>query len=348
MIGYIKDFNPKPKGGGIMKKGVRFFGLAVVFLITITVLSAGPTVAADKSVTLKMVQVFPKGQANMFIVPTFIKRVQEMSKGRLKIKLLGGPEAIPTFDQFDAVRSGVVDLNFNVTAYYYRKAVPEAMITWLSKAANPTVERQTGFYDLLNEIHQKEGLYYLGRGQWSSFYLWPNKKVATPEDMAGMKFRSGLIYDAFLKSLDAVPVTVTFPEIYTSLERKLVDGFSWPMEGVSQYGWLEVTKYCIDHPFYTGDFVFLVNHKRFNKLPKDLQQVLIDVVKELEPLMVKEYDKMVQAERKKIADAGVTFIKFAPKDAKKYVELAWQAGYDEAKKICRPQYFQKLMKMAGW
>ena len=50
-----------------MKKGVRFFGLAVVFLIMITVLSAGPTAAADKSVTLKMVQVFPKGQANMFI-----------------------------------------------------------------------------------------------------------------------------------------------------------------------------------------------------------------------------------------------------------------------------------------
>lgn len=331
-----------------MKKGIRFLGIAFTFLAILLVFPVGSAISANDSTTLKMVQVFPKGQANMFVVPTFIKKVQKLSNGRLKIKLLGGPEAIPTFDQFDAVKSGVVDLNFNVTAYYYRKAVPEAMITWLSKAESPTRERQTGFYDLLNEIHKKEGLFYLGRGQWSSFYLWPNKKIATPKELAGMKFRSGLIYDSFLKRLDVAPVTVAFPEIYTSLERKLVDGFSWPMEGVSQYGWLEVTKYCIDHPFYTGDFVFLANLKKFNKLPKDLQQVLIDVVKELEPEMVKDYEKMVQAERKKIVDAGVTFIKFAPQDAKTYSDLAWQAGYDEAKKICRPEYFQKLMKMADW
>ena len=63
---------------------------------------------------------------------------------------------------------------------------------------------------------------------------------------------------------------------------------------------------------YTGDFAFLANLKKFNKLPKDLQQVLINVVKELEPEMAKDYAKMVQAERKKIVDAGVTFIKFAP------------------------------------
>ena len=99
-----------------MKKGVHFQGIAVVFLAILVAFPAGPAIAADDSITLKMVQVFPKGQANMFIVPTFIKRVQELPNGRLKIKLLGGPEAIPTFDQFDAVKSGVIDLNFNVTA----------------------------------------------------------------------------------------------------------------------------------------------------------------------------------------------------------------------------------------
>ncbi len=331
---------------------MKKFGYSVIAAVSFALVCVGAfggnASAASKPITLKMVQVFPKGQANMFVVPIFIDLVKQKSKGELQIKLLGGPEAIPTFDQWDAVKSGVVDLNFNVTAYYYRKAVPESMITWLSKAPNPTEERKTGFYDLLNKLHQEVGVYYLGRGQWSSFYLWPNKKVQTPGDLSGLKMRSGLIYDAFLKALGAVPVTVAQPEVYTSLERGVVDGFCWPMEGVATYGWFEVTKNCIDHPFYSGDFVFLANLKSFNNLPKHLQKVLIDAAKELEPKMVKMYQDLVSEERKKAEKAGVNFIHFSENDAKSYVDTAWKAGYEEAKRTCRPEYFEKLMKMAGW
>ena len=331
-----------------MNKSYGCFVTAIVLMVAALCLVSTEAPAQAKPVTLKMVQVFPKGQANMFVVPIFIDLVNQKSKGELQIKLLGGPEAIPTFDQWDAVKSGVADLNFNVTAYYYRKAVPESMITWLSKAPNPTEERKTGFYDLLNQLHQEVGVQYLGRGQWSSFYLWPNKKVQTPGDLSGLKMRSGLIYDAFLKALGSVPVTIAHPEVYTALERGVVDGFCWPMEGVAAYGWFEVTKNCIDHPFYSGDFVFLANLKTFNNLPKHLQQVLIDAVKELEPKMVNMYQDLVSEERKKAEKAGVNFIRFSEKDAKSYVDTAWKAGYEEAKQICRPAHFEKLMKMAGW
>ncbi len=333
---------------GKMKKRHLCFITATVLLVTALVLVSKEVPAQANPVTLKMVQVFPKGQTNMFIVPIFIKLVEQKSKGELQIKLLGGPEAIPTFNQWDAVKSGVVDLNFNVAAYYYRKGVPEAMLTWLSKAQSPMEERKTGFYDLMNQLHQKAGVYYLGRGQWSSFYLWPNKKIQTSGDLSGLKMRSGLIYDAFLKALGAVPVTIAYPEVYTALERGLADGFCWTMEGVPESGWLEVTKNCIDHPFYSGDFVFLANLKSFNNLPKHLQRVLIDASKELEPKMVNMFQDLDRKERKKAEKAGVNFIHFSKKNAETYVDTAWKAGYMEAKKICRPEYFEKLMKMAGW
>jgi hypothetical protein len=64
--------------------------------------------------------------------------------------------------------------------------------------------------------------------------------------------------------------------------------------------------------------------------------------------MLELYDKLVQEERAKAAKAGVKFIQFKPEDARYYTDLAWQAGYEEAKEMCRPQYFEKLMKMCGW
>jgi hypothetical protein len=76
--------------------------------------------------------------------------------------------------------------------------------------------------------------------------------------------------------------------------------------------------------------------------------MLVEVVKEFEPEMVKSYENVVSLEREKALKAGVKFIKFSPADGKAYVDLAWKAGYEEAKQICRPQHFEKLMKMAGW
>ncbi len=163
-----------------------------------------------------------------------------------------------------------------------------------------------------------------------------------------MKFRSGLLYDSFLKALGAAPVTIPQPEVYTALERKMVDGFGWPLEGVAMSGWPEVTKFCIDHPFYQGDFLFLANLKSFNNLPKHLQTVLAEVARDFEPEMVEMYKQMLKEEREKVTKSGVTFIKFSPEDAKYYLDLAWQSGYNEAKQICRPQHFEKLMKMACW
>ena len=331
-----------------MRRKIFCLLMSVFFVFLFAGAFSEEGIAQPKQITLKMVQVFPKGQANMLVVSPFIEKVHKLSKGELQIKLLGGPEAIPTFDQWEALKSGVVDLNFNVTAYYYRKAVPESMTMWLSKCESPAEERKNGFYDLLNDLHKEVGVYYLGRGQWSSFYLWPTKKVESPRELSGMKFRSGLLYDSFLKALGAAPVTIPQPEVYTALERKMVDGFGWPMEGVAVSGWPEVTKYCIDHPFYQGDFLFLANLKSFNNLPKHLQTILTEAAREFEPEMVEFFKQMLKEEREKVVKAGVNFIKFSPEDAKRYVDLAWQAGYNEAKQICRPQYFEKIMKMACW
>ena len=48
-------------------------------------------------------------------------------------------------------------------------------------------------------------------------------------------------------------------EVYTALERGVVDGYGWPITGIFDLGWQEKTKYRVDPGFYTAEVSVLVN-----------------------------------------------------------------------------------------
>ena len=50
--------------------------------------------------------------------------------------------------------------------------------------------------------------------------------------------------------LGANVVTTPPGEVYTALERGVVDGYGWPILGIFDLGWQEKTKYRVDPGFY--------------------------------------------------------------------------------------------------
>ncbi len=65
------------------------------------------------------------------------------------------------------------------------------------------------------------------------------------------------------------------------MERGVVDGFIWPMyAGFSDMGLQEVTKFVVDHGVYRGPSGFFMNQKAWDKLPKNLQDLVLEVRKE--------------------------------------------------------------------
>ena len=55
-------------------------------------------------------------------------------------------------------------------------------------------------------------------------------------------------------------------EVYTALERGVVDGYGWPITGIFDLGWQEKTKYRVDPGFYTAEVSVLVNKTTWDKL----------------------------------------------------------------------------------
>src|SRR5438045_2080572 len=207
-----------------------------------------PALASAQEVTLRLVSAFPENQYYVKRTVDWIEKLNKEAKGTLQINFIGGPKAIPTFEVGNAVKTGVVDMGFS-TGAFYTNVMPEADILKLSETS-AAEQRANGGYDLINKIWaEKANMRYVARVvEFTPFHLYLNKKIDKP-DLTGLKIRITPVYRDFFQAMGASVVQTAPGEVYTALERGVVDGYGWPITGIFDLGWHEKTKYRVDPGF---------------------------------------------------------------------------------------------------
>jgi len=299
-------------------------------------------VASAQEVTLKMVSAFPENSIYVVRLQKWIQKVNAEGKGTLQINFIGGPKAIPTFQVGNAVKTGVVDMALS-TGAFYTNLMPEADFLKLGQITIAE-QRKNGAFELINEIwHKKANMYYLGRPiEHEPFHLYLNKKIDKP-DLTGLKIRITPVYRDFFQALGANVVTTPPGEVYTALERGVVDGYGWPIGGLFDFNWQEKTKYRVDPGFYMAEVSVLVNLDSWNKLGAKQREYLQKQMLASEA----ENDFWLQnnaAEAKRQAAAGIQTITFDAATSKAYVDKAYEVGWAAAIKAS-PDYGPKLRKV---
>jgi len=320
-----------------MKKGVfLLFGILACALF-ITEIHAQPIV-------LKAVTAFPKTHLNNDPVPAFIQAVNHRSQGRLKIEWLGGPEVFPSFDQIHAVKAGTVDMDLYYPWGYMKSVMPEADAQGLSELA-AWEERKSGLFELWTEIFEKRvNAKYLGRLHSNvTFNVFCNRKIDKVADLKGLKIRVMPLYIPFMKALGASPVTMAPTDIYTAIERGVVDGFMWPRVGMISWGLQEVTKFMILPGVFQMEPATMINMDRWKKIPKDLQDLLLEVIQEHEYIGTMRNDMILGKEEGVRAKAGMKNLELPPGEAETFYKTAYDYTWAEVLKTAT-EYGPKLRK----
>ncbi len=303
------------------------FIMAGVF--STTFLSPATSQAADV-IELKAVTSFPKSAVDNLALPDLIKLVEKKTNGQIKIKYVGGPEVVKTFDQAEALRRGNIDMILFTPLGYLKSLAPELQAKGLSKLT-AWEERKKGVNEIWDKILQeKVGAKYLGNiHSVVDFSIYTNKKVSGLADFKGLKIRAMPLYTAFLQKLGAKPIIIPPTDIYTAMQRGVVDGFIFSTDfEVPNWGWHEVSKYKIVPGFFQLENGTLINLKKFNSLPKDCQEALETCVEIFEGI---DTVRIIQTKDKAweiMKAAGVQEIVLPDEDAKKLVEIAESATWE--------------------
>ncbi len=322
-----------------MKKQLLFAAAFVLAIGLVSGLTSGltPALASEPVVFTAVV---PTPVYIPIVAPVkkiYVPGIAKASGGRLTVNLKGGPEVIPADNQVDAVRKGIIDMAFTWVSDY-RHLVPVAGVIHLSPFS-PWEERENKVFDYLVKIHKKINIQYIGRwGYGMSFnFHMREKKITNISDFKGIKMDDPINIPAIPKAFGMIPVNIDGPEIFTAMERGVIDGYVWSDFG-KYPGWEKVTKYVVDAPFLNMDMVILVNQKKYNKLSNDLKDVLSKYTMQFEREAAAWYAEGVVKERKKYEDAGCTYIKLSSKEEKHLAEAAEKAAWE---KDVRPIVSQK-------
>ncbi len=306
----------------------KFTGMALAAGALLGVLFTQVPAANAETRVLKAISPWPAAYYWVEPLLEFQRRVNERLAGKVKIDYLGHSDVVPTFEQFEGLRNGVVDIILGASSYYTGQ-VPEATAVLYTRLQSTDL-RKNGFYDFMRTVHrEKADVVYLantGGGVGKAFRMYLNKKVAKP-DFSGLKVRVSPVYVELVKALGGTPIVMKPGEIYTALERGVVDGYGWSYGGISDFGWQEVTKYAIDHGFYTANTAILLNGKVWDSLDDDVKKVMEEIALELEVWAQDYMDTKNEADNELLKKAGVEFITFSDADKKMYVETAYDAAW---------------------
>jgi len=301
-----------------------------------------PTLAAAQEITLRAVSAFAENTEYVRKLEGFIRQVNAGGKGSLQITFIGGPKAMPPFEVGNEVRTGVVDIAMS-TGAFYTTIMPEADALKLTQ--RPAGElRKNGAYDLINKIwNEKANMQYLGRViDYTPFHLYLTKKIDKP-DLTGLKIRVTPVYRDFFQSLNATVVTTAPGEVYTALERGVVDGYGWPIQGIFDMKWEEKTKYRVDPGFYHAEVSLVMNLDKWKGLTQAQRNLLNKQAIALEEQAV-TWKKLNEEDTKRQAQVGVQTITFDAATAKQYHDKAYEVGWASAIKAS-PTYGPQMKKL---
>lgn len=274
----------------------------------------------------------------------WVKKLNAEGKGLVRIDDVVGPESIPERQMSNALKNGLVDI-VGAPPSYFSNLVRGA--EGLSAAnVTPAEQRKNGAYELVNEAFMsRANAYYLAQyGDKSSFHIFTTVPIKSIQDFKGMKLRTSNTYKAFFDALGAQPLQMSRGEIFTALERGVVQGYANLASEVVATGWQSVSKYRVDPHFYWPTIVVAVNLTTWKKLNPEQQAFLKKTGLYLEDVISNNLGQLERDAAAGLEKGGMQVSTLAPDDAKKFVDLAYSSTWASIEKQ-DPELGSKLRKL---
>jgi TRAP-type mannitol/chloroaromatic compound transport system substrate-binding protein len=268
-------------------------------------------VSSSKTYKWKMVTTWPPGFPVLGEGATMLaKWIEEMSAGRIKIRVYGGGELVPALEAFDAVSSGSADIGSG--AAYYQAGKTSASQFFASVPFGMNAQQVNawiysgGGQALWEEVYAPFNVQpFLGGNTGVQMGGWFNKEINSIDDFKGLKMRIPGLGGKVVERAGGSSITMAGGEIYTNLETGVIDATEWigPYHDFKM-GFADIAKYYYApgwHEPGTALEVF-INKDRYNELPADLQAIVRSACARLNIWTLSEFEAQNNAFLQKLVN----------------------------------------------
>jgi TRAP-type mannitol/chloroaromatic compound transport system substrate-binding protein len=288
----------------------------------------------------KMQSMWQAGSVNQKVFEDWTKKVKEITGGRIEIEPLAVGSIFAYTETLGAMRDGVLDSHHSGAPYASGLEPALALIGDLNGAYESPYQMQMWFeygggLELAREIYKRFNTYYIGPVWWGVESVPAKKPLRTIADFKGVKMRvpEGLGAEIWHR-VGAGVVTLPGSEVYTALERGVIEATDWGTLGMNNdLGFHKVAR----HPLYPGFHSMpaaevAVNMTKWNALSPDLKALMEVAVRDFARDMIQRIalEDLKAAERARAE--GVELVAWPVEERKLFRKLAQSAWAEWAKK----------------
>lgn len=302
-------------------KGSKWFLVVSLALVLVGFPSSNVHPAA---IELNFADFFPPTHIHAKLCDAFAKEIGKRTNGRVKIAYFPGQALLKAPQMYDGVLKGVADIGHSVFAYTRgRFPVMEAVDLPLGyvKGKQSTC--------VINEFYKKVKPKELSEVKVLYLHAHPpgllhsKRPVYKLEDLKGLKIRCTATMTEAVKLLGAVPVSMAMPLTYEALQKGVVEATLNPIETLK--GWkhaelIKATTECYSIGYVAGFYV-VMNLKKWNSLPKDIQKVFDEVSAEWITRHGEGWDFIDTEARKYTLSLGNKIIPLSKKEGARWAKI---------------------------
>lgn len=272
-----------------------------------------PIKDASAETKLKVLRSWPKTLEAVRVLDHYQETAEKMG-GDLKLAQ-SGPEVVPPLEQLNPVSAGVFDMLFSHGAYH---AGTNGLLMGVDALKlDPVKLRESGLFDFISKNYERKHNLKLiaATATGSRGYHLVLKKPPHPVDgLKGRKIRGTATYHPLIKNMGGSPVVLTFGQMFTALEKGVVDGYAFPLYGLRTFKFYEAgAKYVMRPAMGVSKSFILVNVNAFKKLSKKHQTAVIEAGKETEIWSIKWFDEYIAQEESDLKKLGVQYVNYPEK-----------------------------------
>lgn len=309
------------------------------------VLALGIGATTANATELKMLGGFPESFVfTEQIAKPFMDLVAEQSGGAMSVEFTG-PDAVPTFEQFEPVQAGVFDVLFTHPAYHAGTTPLGLAIDAIG--ADPTERREAGIIDYIDQHYRERGMKLVAAPATGSkgFRYFLKEPVSGEPGLKGRKIRGTVSYHPMIEALGGSGVVIPGGEVYSALQTGVVDGAAWGLTGARDFKWYEVADYMADPVFGQVGVMIFMNLDAWNALSDDERAALERAAVELEQNSIARFDELAAAEKGELLELGMQMTAFSDAEAERFESL-WSNGVWSVAEASAPDAVAGLRELA--
>jgi TRAP-type C4-dicarboxylate transport system substrate-binding protein len=268
-----------------------------------------PPAPPPKPIKLVFSTYTPPKEAIAVSFTQYAKELEEKSGGRVTFEINTGGVLGKPAEHYNLLVSGLADIAmFNPT--YTPGRFPLTDVTQLPVTKEASGEMHSkGYYELYKrgyfdeEYKDIKPVYMCVISTYQ--YHMAKGPVLTFANMKGKKIRvSGAVHNEIIKAFGSVPVSMAAPEIYTAMEKGIIDGNFVHWGFMESFGTIPVTKSVTEIGIAGFPFVIGISKASYEKLPADIQAMIDDMAPKYTAILGRMYDESAERSKKQFQETG--------------------------------------------